>query len=59
MYVPTQMQPTPTLYGKDAEAVLRQVLEKPTPEQLRKAHLRSEYFASVPRKPPLGGDASD
>ncbi len=46
----TQMQPTPKLYGKDAEAVLRQIEKKPTREQLRKAKERSKYFAQIEKK---------
>ncbi|HBI03072.1 MAG TPA: hypothetical protein DDY49_03460 [Paenibacillaceae bacterium] len=47
----TQMQPTPTLYGKDAEDVLNQIKRKPTKEQ--RAKLIADYrnkFAGVKKK---------
>ena len=46
----TQLQPTPTLYGKDAEAVLKQLQKKPTPEQIRRAKERSEFFKQINKK---------
>ena len=46
----TQLQPTPTLYGKDAEAVLKQIKKKPTPEQIKKAKQRSKYFFQIGKK---------
>ncbi|MDI6711116.1 MAG: hypothetical protein QME76_10645 [Bacillota bacterium] len=46
----TQLQPTPTLYGKDAEKVLEQVRMKPTQEQLQRARKRSEYFERIKKK---------
>lgn len=46
----TQLQPTPTLYGKDAEAVLKQLQKKPTPEQIRRAKARSEFFKQIKKK---------
>ena len=46
----TQLAPTPTLYGKDAEDVWKQIQKKPTEEQLRKAQARSEFFKQVKKK---------
>jgi hypothetical protein len=46
----TQLSPTPTLYGKDAENVLKQIQKKPTDAQLQKAKERSEYFKEVEKK---------
>lgn len=46
----TQLQPTPVLYGKDADAVLKQIEKKPTPEQIRKAEKRNIYFKSIKKK---------
>jgi len=46
----TQLQPTPTLYGKDAEAVLEQISKKPTKEQKRKAEERKAFFAAIKKK---------
>ena len=46
----TQLQPTPVLYGKDADAVLKQIEKKPTPEQIRKAEERNIYFKSIKKK---------
>jgi hypothetical protein len=46
----TQLSPTPTLYGKDAENVFKQIEKKPTNEQLQKAKARSEYFKQVEKK---------
>jgi len=46
----TQLSPTPRLYGKDAESVLKQIQQKPTTEQLQKAKARSEYFKEVEKK---------
>lgn len=37
----TQLQPTTILYGKDAEAVYKEVLRKPTQKQ--KEQLRNKY----------------
>ena len=46
----TQLQPTPTLYGKDAEAVLEQIRKKPTKEQKRKVEERKAFFAAIKKK---------
>lgn len=46
----TQLAPTPTLYGKDAEDVWKQIQKKPTEEQLQKAQARSEFFKQVKKK---------
>lgn len=46
----TQIQPTPILYGKDAEAVLEQIRKKPTKEQKRKAEERKAFFATIKKK---------
>jgi len=46
----TQLQPTPMLYGKDAEDILEQIKRKPTPEQVRKAKGRNEFFKNVRKK---------
>lgn len=46
----TQLQPTPTLYGKDAEAVIDQIKKKPTPDQLRRARERSDFFKEIKKK---------
>jgi len=46
----TQLQPTPMLYGKDAQAVLDQIKKRPTKEQLRKAKERNEFFKQIEKK---------
>jgi hypothetical protein len=48
--MPTQLQDTPTLYGKDAEAVLEQLKKKPTEEQLRKAEKRRLFFEKIAKR---------
>lgn len=46
----TQLQPTPTLYGKDAQAVLEQISKKPTEEQKKVAEQRRAFFAKIRKK---------
>ncbi|WP_347490111.1 hypothetical protein ABDB91_02765 [Desulfoscipio sp. XC116] len=46
----TQLQPTPVLYGKDANDVLEQIKKKPTSEQIRRAQKRNEFFKSIRKK---------
>jgi hypothetical protein len=46
----TQLQPTPVLHGEDADAVLEQIKRKPTPEQIKKAKKRNEYFKNIKKK---------
>lgn len=46
----TQLQPTPTLYGKDAEAVLEQIRKKPTKEQKKRSEERKAFFAAIKKK---------
>lgn len=46
----TQMAPTPTLRGKDAQAVIEQLKRKPTPEQIRAAEKRSDFFKRIRKK---------
>ena len=46
----TQLQPTPVLFGKDADDVLKQIEKKPTPEQIRKAEERNAYFKNIKKK---------
>lgn len=46
----TQVEATPTLYGKDAEAVLEQIKKKPSAEQREKAKRRREFFATIEKK---------
>ncbi|MCG9966867.1 hypothetical protein L9W92_02180 [Pelotomaculum terephthalicicum JT] len=46
----TQLQPTPMLYGKDADAVLEQIRRKPTPEQIRRAKERNKFFKNIKKK---------
>lgn len=46
----TQLQPTPTLYGKDAQAVLEQIKKKPTREQKRMAEERRAFFARIKKE---------
>lgn len=46
----TQLQPTPTLYGKDAEELLKQIQKKPSQESLRKAKERSSFFAKIKKR---------
>lgn len=46
----TQLQPTPTLYGKDAKAVLKQIEKKPTNEQIRKCQKRKEFFDNIKKR---------
>lgn len=46
----TQLQPTPTLYGKDAEAVFEELKKKPMPEQIKKSLERAEHFKNIKKK---------
>ena len=46
----TQLQPTPTLYGKDAEEVLKQIYSKPTIEDREKAEKRRAMFSKIKKK---------
>ena len=46
----TQLQPTPTLYGKDAEVVLNDIKKKPSTEQKTKAKQRKAFFAKIEKK---------
>jgi len=46
----TQLQPTPTLYGEDAKAVLQQIQKTQTPEQKMKAEERRKYFQQINKR---------
>jgi isochorismate synthase EntC len=46
----TQLQPTPTLYGEDAKAVLQQIQKAQTPEQKIKAEERRKYFQQIRKR---------
>lgn len=46
----TQLQPTPILYGKDAQAVIDQIKKRPTDEQKRKAAKRRAFFAQIEKR---------
>lgn len=50
MKLSTQLQPTPTLYGKDALAVLEQIKKKPTEEQLKALEERRVWFAKIKKE---------
>ena len=41
------IQSTPTLSGKDAEAVIRQVNKKPTAEAMRRNQMLSRILANI------------
>ena len=41
------IQATPTLSGKDAEAVIRQVNKKPTAEAMRRNQMLSRVLANI------------
>lgn len=46
----TQLQPTPTLYGKDAIAVIEQIKKKPTEEQRKALEERRAFFAKIKKR---------
>lgn len=46
----TQVQPTPVLYGKDAEAVLKQINLKQPCEILLKSQVRCDFFKNIKKK---------
>lgn len=46
----TQLQPTPTLYGRDAKEVLEQIKRKPTRDEKRAAEERKIFFARIKKK---------
>lgn len=46
----TQLQPTPVLYGKDAEDVLREVNLKQPSEKLLKSKVSSQFFKNIKKK---------
>ncbi|WP_027365926.1 hypothetical protein [Desulfotruncus alcoholivorax] len=46
----TQLQPTPTLYGKDAIEVLEQIKRKPTKDEKKAAEERKIFFARIKKK---------
>lgn len=46
----TQLQPTPTLYGKDAIAVIEQIKKKPTEEQKEAIEKRRAFYAKVKKR---------
>jgi len=46
----TQLQPTPTLYGKDAEEVLKQIYRKPTKEERDRAEKRRAMFSKIKKR---------
>lgn len=49
-HMATQMQATPVLYGKDAEAVLEQIKKKPSAKQREKAKQRREFFKNIEKR---------
>jgi hypothetical protein len=46
----TQLQPTPVLYGKDAEAVLKEINIKLPSEKAIESEARSEFFKNIKKK---------
>lgn len=47
----TQLQPTPVLYGKDAEEVLKEISRKPSPEEKKEIYKKySEMFKNIKRE---------
>lgn len=46
----TQLQPTPTLYGKDAIAVMEQIKKKPTEEQKEAIEKRRALYARIKKR---------
>ena len=48
--MPTEMQKTPTLYGKDAQDVLDQIKKKPTAEQKKKAEECREIYNKIKKE---------
>jgi hypothetical protein len=48
----TQLAETPTLYGKDAEAVLKQIESKPNKQQMEflKRNLESKFSGILTRR---------
>lgn len=46
----TQLQPTPVLYGKDAEAVLKAIHIKQPSEKLFESKVRSDFFKTIKKK---------
>lgn len=50
MVIKTQLQPTPTLYGRDAEAVLEQIKRKLDIGKLKRIEERKRFFAGIKKK---------
>lgn len=46
----TQIQPTPVLYGKDAESVLEELDRKPTNRELEKMEERRKFFQKIAKR---------
>jgi hypothetical protein len=46
----TQLQPTPVLYGKDAEAILKEINIKLPSEKAIESEARSEFFKNIKKK---------
>lgn len=46
----TQLQPTPTLYGKDALEVLKQIEKKPSEDKLKKVNARVQFFSKIKKR---------
>ena len=46
----TQLQPTPILYGKNAEAVLKQIEKKPTEEERKKLEEERAVYAKIKKR---------
>lgn len=46
----TQLQPTPVLYGKDAEAVYKQINLKQASEKFFECKTRSQIFKNIKKK---------
>ncbi len=46
----TQLQPTPTLYGKDVLSVIEQIKKKPSQEQLKAIEEKRAIFAKIKKR---------
>ncbi|MGE5396056.1 MAG: hypothetical protein ACM3MK_00820 [Chitinophagales bacterium] len=46
----TQIAPTPVLYGKDAEAVFKELQEPPSQNKIEEAKKRSKFFKKIRKK---------
>ncbi len=46
----TQVQPTPTVTGEYAKAILEEMKRKPTPEQEKEIENLRKFFQQVPKR---------